>query len=123
VYVTTSKSNLPSEHADQETQQILHKEAAWETLDLETRQRLYALLPASIAGEMPHDPSVNPLQSQFGKAIENELRKWQDDLKEGRETRKWREEAMLAGRDRTSGSLDVAEQAGGRESGEDSKAM
>jgi hypothetical protein len=37
---------------------------------------------------MPHDLSVNPLQSRFGKAIENELRKWQDDLKEGRETKK-----------------------------------
>jgi hypothetical protein len=76
-----------------------------------------------VAGEIPHDPNVNPLQSRFGKAIENELRKWQDDLKEGRETKKWREEAVLAGRDRTSGSLDVAQKAGGRESGEDSKAM
>jgi hypothetical protein len=72
---------------------------------------------------MPHDLSVNPLQSRFGKAIENELRKWQDHLKEGRETKKWREEAMLAGRDRTSGNLDVVKETGGRESGEDSNAM
>jgi hypothetical protein len=76
-----------------------------------------------VVGDTPHDLGVNPLETRFGKAIENELRKWQDDLKEGRETKKWREEAMLAGRDRTSGSLDVAEKAGGRESGEDSKAM
>jgi hypothetical protein len=118
VYATT---HTPSpDHTDQRTQQILSKEAAWDTLDSETRQRLYALLPASVPGDMPHDPNVNPLQSRFGKAIEKELRKWQDDLKEGRETKKWREEAMLAGKDRSSGSADVVQKAGGRESGEDS---
>jgi hypothetical protein len=62
-------------------------------LDLETRQRLYSLLPPSTNEEFPHNFDVNPLQSQFGKGIEKELRKWQDDLKDGRDTKKWRDEA------------------------------
>lgn len=114
--------NVCEEQADRTTQQVLRKESAWDTLDLETRQRLYALLPAPADGEPPHDPNVNPLETQLGKAIEDELRKWQDGLKEGREGKKWREDAMLAGRDRTSGKFDV-QQTGGRESesGEDGK--
>lgn len=114
--------NMFEEHADSTIQQVLRKEAAWEALDIETRQRLYSLLPAPADGEPPHDPNVNPLETKLGKAIEDELRKWQDDLKEGKEGKKWREDAILAGRDRTSGKFDV-EQFGGRasEGGEDVK--
>ena len=91
---------------------------------METRQRLYSLLPPS-ADEMPHNLNVNPLQSQCGKGIEKELRKWQDDLKDGREVKKWRDEAMQAGRDRASGVLDVAQIEGRdkRESGENGSTM
>ena len=105
--------------------QILRKESAWETLDLETRQRLYSLLPPSTNEDMPHNLDVNPLQSQFGRGIENELRKWQGDLKDGRESKKWREEAMQAGRDRASGAFDVAQTEGRdeRESGENGDTM
>ena len=90
---------------------------------METRQRLYSLLPPP-ANEVPHNLNVNPLQSQFGKGIEKELRKWQDDLKDGREVKKWREEAMQAGRDRASGVFDdvLVAQTGG-ESGENGNAM
>lgn len=93
-------------------------------MDYETKQRLYSLLPPT-NGETPHDPNVNPLRTQFGKGIENELRKWQDDVKDGRESKKWRDEAIQAGRDRASGAFDVA-QTGGRnerESGENETAM
>ena len=38
--------------------------------------------------------------------IEEELRRWQEDLKDGREGKKWREEAMQAGRDRVQGKFD-----------------
>ena len=100
------------QNADQTKKQILRKESAWETLDLETRQRLYSLLPPPVNEDMPHNLNVNPLQSQFGKGIENELRKWQDDLKDGRESKKWRDEAMQAGRDRASGAFDVAQTEG-----------
>lgn len=74
---------------------------------------------------MPHNLDVNPLQSQFGRGIENELRKWQGDLKDGRESKKWREEAMQAGRDRASGAFDVAQTEGRdeRESGENGNTM
>jgi len=115
--VANSSLLNPRNYSDQTKQQVLRKDGAWETLDLETRQRLYSLLPPSTNEDFPHDFDVNPLQSQFGKDIENELRKWQDDLKDGRETKKWRDEAIQAGRDRASGAFDV----GGRderESGE-----
>ena len=38
--------------------------------------------------------------------IEEELRRWQEDLKDGREVKKWRDEAMQAGRDRVEGKFD-----------------
>jgi hypothetical protein len=40
------------------------------------------------------------------------LRKWQDDLKDGRESKKWRDEAIQAGRDRASGAFDVVQTEG-----------
>lgn len=49
---------------------------------------------------------MNPLESSLGREIEDELRKWQEDLKAGRESKKWRDEAMQAGRDRRSGKFD-----------------
>lgn len=67
---------------------------------METRQRLYSLLPPQPEDQPPHDPDVNPLQTPLGKEIEDGLRRWQDDLREGRESKKWRQEAMQAGRDR-----------------------
>lgn len=38
--------------------------------------------------------------------LDNALRGWQGDLRAGRETKKWREEAMRAGRDRADGKFD-----------------
>lgn len=113
-------SDYCRDFTDQTNQQVLRREGAWETLDLQTRQRLYSLLPPPTNEDMPHNFNVNPLYSPFGKGIENELRKWQDDLKDGRESKKWRDEAMQAGRDRESGVFDGALTEGRdkRESGE-----
>ncbi|TKA68764.1 hypothetical protein B0A55_07409 [Friedmanniomyces simplex] len=85
---------------------ILRKEGAWDTLALDTRENLYALLPATRPGEPPHDPDVNPLKTPLRPYIEEELRIWQDDLKYGKEAKKWREEAMLAGVERREGKYD-----------------
>jgi hypothetical protein len=79
---------------------MLSKDEAWDTLDLPTRQRLYALLPAPSGGEAPHDPTVNPMQTDHAEAIEFVLEKWQSNLKDGRETKKWRDEAVRTGRER-----------------------
>lgn len=43
----------------------------------------------------------------MGKNVGDGLRRWQDDLKDGRESKKWREEAIQAGRDRASGKFDA----------------
>ncbi|KAK0932787.1 hypothetical protein LTR29_015639 [Friedmanniomyces endolithicus] len=87
-------------------QTSLRREGAWDTLSFETREKLYALLPAPRQGEPPHDPDVNPLKTAYRPYIEEELRIWQDDLKDGKETKKWREEAMLAGVERREGKYD-----------------
>lgn len=84
---------------------VLRKEAAWKTLPLATRQRLYDLLPRE-SEEQPHDPDVHPLKSRYSTRIMSEVKAWQDDLKEGKETKKWREEAMQAGQDRSLGLWD-----------------
>ncbi|KAK3074585.1 hypothetical protein LTR53_002863 [Teratosphaeriaceae sp. CCFEE 6253] len=100
--LTAPKSKLGT--ADLST--ILRKEGAWDTLPLETREKLYALLPSPSADEPPHDPAVNPLKTTYRQYIEEELRVWQADLKDGKETKKWREEAMLAGEERKAGKFD-----------------
>lgn len=78
---------------------------AWELLPLETRQRLYELLPPAPEGR-PHNPDVHPLKSLYQKNIVSEMRAWQEDLKDGKETKKWRDEAMQAGQDRSLGLWD-----------------
>ncbi|KAK5118631.1 hypothetical protein LTR85_008096 [Meristemomyces frigidus] len=103
--LTAEKSKLgklePAELAN-----ILRKEAAWTTLPLEIRQHLYSMLPAPRAGEAPHDVEVNPLRTAYRPYIEEELGRWQEDLKNGFEAKKWREEALQAGRDRMDGRYD-----------------
>jgi len=49
---------------------------------------------------------VNPLKTPLRPYIEEELRIWQDDLRDGKETKKWREEAILAGVERREGKYD-----------------
>lgn len=74
---------------------MLRKDEAWSLLPHETRENLYTLLPPATEAEPPRDLDINPLNIQTLKPyIEEELRKWQNDLTEGREVRKWRVEAM-----------------------------
>ncbi|KAK5163648.1 uncharacterized protein LTR77_010597 [Saxophila tyrrhenica] len=85
---------------------ILRKEDSWTLLPRPTREELYTLLPAPRAGEPAHDPDVHPLRTNLKPFIEEELRVWQEDLKEGREAKKWRVEAMQAGKDRREGKFE-----------------
>ena len=87
-------------------QTAFRKEDAWHTLPFKTRLQLYTLLPEPRDGEPAHDPDVHPLKSVYKSYIEEELRRWQEDLKDGRESKKWREEAMQAGKDRAEGKFD-----------------
>lgn len=76
-------------------QSLLRKGESWALLSPESREQLYALLPERKEGDPPHDPDVHPLTSyRFKEYIEAELRQWQDDLVEGRETKKWRAQAL-----------------------------
>lgn len=86
-------------------QVVLRKEMAWALLPLETRQRLYELLPPAPEGR-PHNPDVHPLKSLYSKNITGEMRAWQEDLKDGKETKKWRDEALQAGQNRSLGLWD-----------------
>jgi hypothetical protein len=75
-------------------QTVLRQEEAWQSLPFKTREHLYSLLPPPREGEVEPDPDVHPLKSAYKPYIEEELRRWQQDLKDGREGRKWREEAL-----------------------------
>lgn len=86
-----------------QSQEMLRKDDAWAQLSHETRSRLCALLPD--LPDIQHDPDVNPLWASCAPYIEKELRSWQDDLREGRESQKWRTEAIQAGRDRQNGKF------------------
>ncbi|KAK3684660.1 hypothetical protein LTR37_020061 [Vermiconidia calcicola] len=85
---------------------LLRQDDAWTLLPQETRETLYSLLPEPQDGDPPHDPDVHPLKTHYKPYIEEELRRWQEDLKDGREVKKWREEAMQAGKDRAEGKFD-----------------
>ena len=61
------------------------------------------MLPQPQEGEPQHDIDVNPMQTMYRPYIEAELRRWQDDLTEGKETKAWREQAIEAGRQREKG--------------------
>ena len=73
---------------------------------METRIDLYAQLPEPKSGEPPHDPEIHPLKTIYKQYIETELRRWQEDLKDGREAPKWRNEALQASQDRLGGKFD-----------------
>lgn len=96
---------MPREDTLTADQIVLRKEAAWEDLPLETKQRLYELLPKAPDGR-PHNPEVHPLKTLYANNIKGELHAWQEDLKDGKETKKWRDEALKAGQDRSLGLWD-----------------
>lgn len=69
------------------------------------------MLPAPLDGEPPHDKDVHPFNTHLRPYIENELRRWQDDLIDGKEAKSWRIQAMQAGRERAEGQWDSYQQA------------
>lgn len=74
---------------------LLRRDDAWIQLPQDTREHLYSLLPSPDYQERPRDPDVNPLAiEELRPHIEAELKRWQDDLRAGRETKKWKNEAM-----------------------------
>lgn len=75
-------------------------------MDTRTREYLYSLVPQPRQGEPPHNTEVNPLNTESGPYVEEAIHAWQEDLGEGRESKKWREEASQAGRDRAAGKFD-----------------
>lgn len=89
---------------------ILRKEEAWGLLSPETRQALYSLLPAPRDGEPAHNIDAHPLKTRYKHYIEEELRRWQQDLNDGKECKKWREGAMKAGQERAEGKWDAWKQ-------------
>nr|POE46182.1 hypothetical protein CFP56_73561 [Quercus suber] len=68
------------------------------------RQGLYDQLPT--AGTGSHDIDNNPLHTAFRPYMEDAIANWQGDLREGRESKKWRQEAIDAGTQRESGKFD-----------------
>lgn len=76
---------------------------AWETLSAEKREELYSYLPSIPGG---HNIDVHPLHSSLRAQIEEEIRVYQADLNDGKETKKWREDAIKAGQERKSGAWD-----------------
>ncbi|TIA54040.1 hypothetical protein D6C79_01196 [Aureobasidium pullulans] len=86
---------------------LLTKEEAWSSLDLETRQELYSMLPRSLNGnEVAHDPEVHPLKTGFAKYIKHFIYEWEQDLAAGRNTAKWQREAKQATGNRAAGVYD-----------------
>ncbi|EME47183.1 hypothetical protein DOTSEDRAFT_124793 [Dothistroma septosporum NZE10] len=85
---------------------LLRKNEAWALLPQEDRQKLYNMLPKPQEGEAQHNLGANPMQTMYRPYIEAELRKWQDDLREGKETKAWREQAIEAGKEREKGVWD-----------------
>jgi len=102
--VSGSLAHTPASRSDV-FKVILRKEDAWSALPQETQQHLYSLLPKPLQGDEPHDAAVNPLKTRYRPHLEEALRRWQDDLKDGKETKKWRGEAMQAGSDRKEGKF------------------
>jgi hypothetical protein len=64
------------------------------------------LLPPPSSDEPAHNADVHPLKTSYKRFIEVALRKWQDDVATGRESKKWRDEAIQASHDHSTGKWD-----------------
>ncbi|WPH03478.1 Hypothetical protein R9X50_00635800 [Acrodontium crateriforme] len=85
---------------------ILRKEGAWNTLAEHTRREIYMLLPEPRASEPDHNVDVNPLDTRYRPYIEEEARIFLLDLKDGKEGKKWRDNAIEAGAELRAGKFD-----------------
>ena len=95
-----------SKLAKQDLVSLLRRDEAWILLPRDIREQLYSLLPRPGADQPPQDADVHPLHTMYKPYIEEELRPFGEDLREGREQKKWRLEAMQAGKDRIDGKFD-----------------
>jgi len=100
--VTAPSSKL----AKQDLVSLSRKDEAWILLPRNIREQLYDLLPQPSVDHPPHDADIHPLHTMYKPYIEEELRRFGEDLREGREQKKWRREAMQAGKDRIDGKFD-----------------
>ena len=83
-------------------------EEAWSVIPSEQQQILYSLLPPPSGGaqSLPLDHSVHPFKTEYAPYIKHFLHEWQNDLREGRNTQKWRKDAELASGERAAGVFD-----------------
>ncbi|KAK5137042.1 hypothetical protein LTR08_001051 [Meristemomyces frigidus] len=101
--LTAAKSKLTKLEPSELSHRLRTTPATWSDLPLPTRQHLYTLLPAPRPGEAAHDVDVNPLMTGYRTYIEEELGEWHADVKGGLEAKKWRQQALEAGRVRGEG--------------------
>lgn len=85
-------------------QDVLDNDKAWMALPKPVRQDLYKQLPT--VGPHPHDVEINPLHTALRPYMQDAILSWQEDLREGRESKKWRQEAIDTGKERESGKFD-----------------
>ncbi|KAG9569966.1 hypothetical protein KCU61_g5451, partial [Aureobasidium melanogenum] len=86
---------------------LLTREEAWSSLDLDTRRELYRMLPVSLSGtDSDPDPDVHPLKTNYAKYIKHFIYEWEQDLAAGRNTAKWQKQAKQASGERISGAYD-----------------
>lgn len=100
-----SASTTGSADPTQKLKLALAKDRAWSTLPLEARQQLYELVPSPRKGASPHDPDVNPMNTELQPCIERGLEKWHTALKEGRHTKQGRASLAKAQRMRMEGKF------------------
>lgn len=54
------------------------------------------MLPPPREDEAPWNVDINPLNTRLGPYLEDEILIYQQDLKDGKETKKWRNDALQA---------------------------
>ena len=86
--------------------QALDHDSAWDLLPRHAREHLYTLLPLRTVDTPPWDPDVHPMHTEMRPYIEETIRQWKEDLKCGRETKKWRDSAIIAGMERVEGKFE-----------------
>lgn len=69
------------------------------------RQQLYELVPPPGKGVSPHDPDINPMNTELQPWIERGLEKWHTALREGRHTKQGRASLAKAQRMRMEGKF------------------
>ncbi|KAF1353393.1 ASX homology domain-containing protein [Delphinella strobiligena] len=85
---------------------VLANEEAWSALSEEQQIKLYDMLPPSNDQATPLDHRIHPFRTEYAPYIKHFLHEWQTDLKDGRNTLKWHNEARQASGERAAGMYD-----------------